>query len=174
MIAHAVHPEAPPSLAPSSHLQLWSPPTGSRPCLVLCGSIYTSGPAMYVNRSTYYSRMKRQQLFILVSFVKKNKKKNNKNFEINFLPVVPRQRTCWDCWSLLGCRGAPNLIRLSGNCCGFALSCPRTADSWTLQMVSADSRAHVALTLTHNALFQVDQWGNKRHGRLLFHVNGSI
>lgn len=53
-------------------------------------------------------------------------------------------------------------------------SCPRTADSWIFQMVSADSRAHAVLTLTHNAGFQVDQWGNKRHGSLLFHVNRSI
>lgn len=53
------------------------------------------------------------------------KKTKNNNFEMNFLPVVPLQRTCWDCWSLLGCGGegeAPNLIRLWGNCCGFALA----------------------------------------------------
>lgn len=76
---------------------------------------------------------------------------------------------------LLGCRGGGSepdqtVRKLLWIC----TSCPRTADSWIFQMVSADSRAHAVLTLTHNALFQVDQWGNKRHGSLLFHVNGSI
>lgn len=98
--------------------------------------------------------MKTQQLFILVSFVKKTKQNSPAGIAGLF-------------WDAGGTEPGQTVRKLLWIC----TSCQRTADSGIGQMVSADSRAHAVLTLTHNALFQVDQRGNKRHRRLWFHVN---